>query len=159
MFLPLIGLAAVLLFKNAFVRTDELHYLSFCAALPLLLAVWCVGWRGAMAVRILLLASLFYPLSLLTARTKFFGSAELLESLPLCYCQQMISVPWRENASQLQNILHSRYPEATLPADIRSIIGRSSVDVMPLESSIAVLNGLNYQQRPVSQSPERPWQQ
>ena len=152
MFMPLIGLAALLLFKNAFVRSDELHHPSFFAALPLLLAVWWIGWRGAAAVRVLLLASLFYPLALLTAQIGGFGRNELVKSLPLSYCHQLITVPWRENTSALQDSLHALYPEATLPADIRSIIGRSSVDVMPWESSIAILNGLNYQQRPVPQS-------
>ena len=79
MFLPLIGFAALLLFKNAFVRSDEIHQQSFFAALPLLLAVWCVGWRGAAVVRVLLLASLFYPLAQLTAQTKVFKSDELVK--------------------------------------------------------------------------------
>ena len=152
MFLPLIGFAALLLFKNAFVRSDEIHQQSFFAALPLLLAVWCVGWRGAAVVRVLLLASLFYPLAQLTAQTKVFKSDELVTVLPLSYARELITAPWRENAAFLQDRLRAQYPEATLPAGIRSIIGDSSVDVMPWESSIAILNGLNYQPRPVPQS-------
>jgi hypothetical protein len=52
----------------------------------------------------------------------------------------------------LQRTLAAKYPEAGLPAAIRALIGASSVDVMPSESSLAVRNGLNYRQRPIPQS-------
>lgn len=150
--LPLIGLATLLLFKNAFTRSDEGHNPSFYVALPLLLALWCIGWRGALPVRILLLASLFTSLALLKAPTAVGGFTKSVGGTPLDYRRQLITVPWREDASHLQANLRSRFPEATLPAEIRFIIGHSSVDVMPWESSLAVLNGLNYQARPVPQS-------
>ena len=152
MFLPLIGLAALLLFKNAFTRSDGAHNPSFCAALPLLLGLWCIGWRGAAAVRILLLTSLCYPLVLWAAQTAVLSPAKLIERTPLRYCEQLIAAPWREDMAHLQAGLSSRYPQIRLPAEIRSLIGQSSVDVMPWESSLAVLNGLNYQPRPIPQS-------
>jgi hypothetical protein len=152
MFLPFIGLAALLLFKNAFTRSDGAHYPSFYAPLPLLLAVWCIGWRGAAAVRILLLASLCYPLVLLITQTGDLSLAKLIECTPLRYCDELIEAPWREDASYLQASLRLRYPEAALPSEIQFRLGKSSVDVMPWESSIAVLNGLNYQGRPIPQS-------
>ena len=150
--LPLILLAAFLLFKNAFTRSDGGHEGSFFAALPLLLAVWCIGWRGAMGVRILLLISLIYPLAMLAMKPKTFGGTDLAGWMPVRYIQQLVAAPMREDAAYLEASLRSRYPEAVLPADIQSVIGRSTVDVMPWESSIAILNGLNYQPRPEPQS-------
>jgi hypothetical protein len=151
MFLPLVLLAALLLFKNAFTRSDFEHNHLFYAALPLLLVVWWIVWRGA-AVKTLLIASLCYPLAQLTAQTTNFGLAELIACTPLHYCQQLTAAPWREDAEHLQAALHLRHPEAALPAEVRSRIGRASVDVMPWESSVAVLNGLNYRARPIPQS-------
>jgi hypothetical protein len=152
MLLPLIGLAILLLFKNAFTRSDGGHNPLFWAGLPLLLAVWHIGWRGAVAVRILLLASLFYPLALLAEQTTDFSLAKLIECLPVRYCDQLITAPWQEDVSHLQAGLRLHYPESTIPAEIKTAIGQSSVDVMPWESSIAVLNELNYQPRPIPQS-------
>jgi hypothetical protein len=150
--LPLIGLATLLLFKNAFTRSDELHNPSFYMAFPLLLTVWYIGWRGAMPVRFLLLASLCTSLALLTTPTAVGGFTQSVSGTPLDYGHQLTTLPWHEDASHLQTNLRSRFPEATLPTKIRSTIGQSSVDVMPWESSLAVLNGLNYQPRPISQS-------
>lgn len=152
MLLPLIGLAVLLLFKNGFVRADGGHCPSFCAALPLLLAVWCIGWRGVVAVRVLLFASTIYSITLLALQPGILDRSELVPSLPLRYCRQLISAPDRENVSHLRDSLLARYPQSALPAGVRSLIGRSSVDVMPWESSLAVLNDLNYQPRPVPQS-------
>ena len=152
MFLPLIGLAALLLFKNGFTRSDGEHNDTFYAALPLLLAVWCAGWRNRVELKMLLLAGLIYPLGQLTAQTGIVSLNDWIAITPLRYCQQMITTPWREDASHLQEQLSLRYPEAILPEKIRTVIGRSSVDVMPWETSIAVLNGLNYQARPIPQS-------
>jgi hypothetical protein len=149
MFLPLMALASCLLFKNAFVRADEMHYLSFFAALPLLLAIWHLTRRDARAIKILMVISIIYPvLLMLRGRTEFFGRFEAAEMFPINYCRQIIVAPWRETSANLE----TNYPEAAIPNNIRSTIGRSSVDVMPWESSIAILNGLNYQPRPIFQS-------
>jgi len=152
LFLPLILLAALLLFKNAFARSDELHQNSFFAALPLLLAVWYIGWRRAPAVKMMLLGSLFYPLALLAIQTKTFGLAEFAAATPLRYFHEVSIVPQRASAEYFQACLQLRYPQAALPANIRATIGQATVDVMPWDLSIAVLNGLNYQPRPVPQS-------
>ncbi len=153
MLLPLIGGAALLLFKNAFVRADSVHSLSFFMALPLLLAVWETGWRGARSVRILLWLSLLPPLvSLLPTKTEFFGRPVLPEILPVRYFQEAVAAPWHETADQLRDRLQAHYPESVLPSDMLSSIGDATVDVMPFEISVAVLNGLNYHQRPVPQS-------
>jgi hypothetical protein len=152
MFLPLIGLAVALSFKNGFVRADDFHRPSFFIALPLLLAFWHLGWRGAAAIRVLLVASLFYPLALFVAQPKLFGCHEFTRIIPWRYGYQLFGAPWRENTAHLRDRLQALYPEAILPGDIRSRIGRSSVDVMPWETSVAVLNGLDYRPRPVPQS-------
>jgi len=152
MLLPLIGLAALLLFKNAFTRSDSSHSLSFQTALPLLLAVWSSGWCRTTSVRILLLGSLLYPLAILTAQTTAIGIDALITYTPWRYCGQLTKAPWQEDAAQLQAGLGSRFPAATLPAEIKSSIGQATVDVMPWESSVAILNGLNYHARPVPQS-------
>jgi hypothetical protein len=150
--LPLVLLAAFLLFKNAFTRSDGGHEGSFFAALPLLLAVWCIAWRGMLAIRILLLISLIDPLVFLAMKPKTHGGPDLAGWTPVPYIQQLAAAPMREDAAHLAAGLRARYPEAVLPAEIRSTIGQSTVDVMPWESSIAILNGLNYQPRPEPQS-------
>ncbi len=162
MILPLIGIAGLLLFKNAFSRSDVGHARSFFDALPLLLAVWWTSWRGARKVQCLMVASLFYPLAQLFVGTSFsdptesatnaFSPTEPAEVLPLRYLQQAARLPMHQDFSMLQDNLRAAFPEAMLPAGIRTAIGRSSVDVMPWESSIAILNGLNYQPRPIPQS-------
>ncbi len=151
LFLPLVLLAALLLFKNAFTRSDYEHNYLFYATLPLLLAVWWIVWRSV-AVKNLLFASLFYALAQLTTQTTNFGLPELIACTPLNYCDQLISAPAQETAAHLQTSLASRHPEAALPAEIRARIGQASVDVMPWESSLAIVNGLNYQPRPIPQS-------
>lgn len=150
--LPLILLAAFLLFKNAFTRADGGHEGAFFAALPLLLAVWCIGWRGAIALRILLLVSLIDPMVMLAMKPRTSGGPDAIGWTPVRYIQQFVAAPMHESAAHLQAGLSARYPEALLPADIRSAIGQATVDVMPWESSIAILNGLNYQPRPEPQS-------
>ena len=52
----------------------------------------------------------------------------------------------------LAQTLGKSYPEARLPADVRSRIGSSSVDVIPWEAPLAIANHLNYRPRPVPQS-------
>ncbi len=156
MILPLVGGGAFLLFKNGFVRSDEgwggVHSASFQYGLPLLLAWWCVAWRSESGVRALLVASMVYPMALLIGKTEQFGRDEVMAGTPLRYLKQVVTAPWRQNARHLESTLQARFPDAVLPADIRARIGRSSVDVMPWESSIAVLNGLALKQRPVPQS-------
>jgi hypothetical protein len=152
MLLPLLGLALVLLYKNAYTRADELHVEQFPAALPLLLAVWLIAWRGAKAVRYLVLASLFYAIVLLGAKTAILGLGDWTEQTPYCYLRQAISLDWHEDGAALADKLSSRYPEARIPAEIRGRIGAAPVDVMPWEASLAIVNHLNYQPRPVIQS-------
>jgi hypothetical protein len=152
MILPLIGMAALLLFKNAFVRGDEGHVPSFHYGLPLILAVWCLAWRGHGGVVLLLLASLFYPLACVVTETKQFGRVELVQSVPLRYLRQAIKEPWKQNLSTVRNDLRTRYPECVLPDSVLTVLGRSSVDVMPWETSVAILNGLNLKSRPIPQS-------
>lgn len=153
MVLPLVGLAVLLLFKNGFVRKDELHYQTFFAALPLLLAVLYLGARRLAPARNLLVSSLLYPLMmLLISKGNFLGRTGLNEMLPLQYCADAFTLPWHESLPEMENILQMHYPGAVLPPAIKSIIGQASVDTMPWESSIAILNGLNYQPRPVPQS-------
>jgi hypothetical protein len=152
MFLPLVGLAALLLFKNAFLRADVEHAASFSAGLPLLLAVWLVGWRGAATVRGLLFVSLICSITLLTWQPGSFGRPFSREILPFSYCRQALGVPWRETAPHLEAGLRAAHPECVFPAEIQSAIGSATVDVMPAESSMAILNGLNYHERPVPQS-------
>ena len=152
MLLPLIGLAVLVMFKNAFARSDEGHNPAFYAALPLLLAVWCVAWPNAGGVRALLLMSLIYPAALMTTNTQFFSRVELFTTLPVLYFRQVAAVPWREHSSHLRQSLLAHYPEAVLPNNIRQIVGEASVDVMPWETSIAVISGMNLKQRPVPAS-------
>lgn len=152
MILPLIGLAALLLFKNAFVRFDVGYIGKFYTTLPILLAVWCIAWRSQKGVMALLFASLLYPLALLVAGTEYFGRVEFVQSLPLRYLRDVSIVPWHQSYLDLQHKLRARYPEMVLPGNVKVSIGNSSVDIMPWESSIAILNGLNLKQRPVPQS-------
>ena len=152
MLLPLLLLGSLLLFKNAFSRFDPGHQGSFFAGLPLLLVVWCIGWRGAAAVRVLLLSSLCYPLALLIAQTKTFGLAEIIQNTPLRYFEEVVNAPQREDAAYFEAVLRWRYPQAALPTNVVATIGPASVDVMPWETSIVFRNGLNYDQRPVPQS-------
>jgi len=150
--LPLVAFAAFLLFKNAFVRSDSMHDLLFYQGLPLLLAFFCIAWRGAAPVKVLLLLSLPYPVALAGVGGDFFQPANLASAFPMNYFQQALAAPRNESVEDLQRTLAAGYPEAALPAAIRARIGASSVDVMPWESSIAVRNGLNYRQRPIPQS-------
>jgi len=150
--LPLVAFAAFLLFKNAFVRSDWMHNLLFYQGLPLLLAFFCIAWRGAMPVRALLLLSLPYPVTLAGVGDDFFRPATLVSAFPVNYFRQALAAPANVRLEDLQRELAAKYPEALLPAAIRSRIGASSVDVMPWESSILMLNGLNYRPRPVPQS-------
>jgi hypothetical protein len=152
MLLPLLAAALLLLYKNAYTRADELHVSQYPAALPLLLAVWLIAWRGAAAVRRLLLASVVYAIALLTAKAVLTGPGEWIEQTPYYYLRQAISLTWHEDGAALADKLSSRYPEAWLPAEIRSRIGLSSVDVMPWEGSLAVVSHLNYRPRPIPQS-------
>lgn len=153
MLLPLVGLATLLLFKNGFTRAETLHTLQFNMALPLIVAVWEIGWRRSRSVRVLLYLSLLPPLvSLTPTMAIYFGRAEMPEIFPQNFAREAFDAPWHENAKDLQKSLHTRYPDSVLPASMLSTIGRSPVDVMPIETSVAILNGLNYQPRPVPQS-------
>jgi hypothetical protein len=71
---------------------------------------------------------------------------------PLGYARGFWAAPWRQNAEQLGAELRARAPEVLAPGDARTAIGRSSVDVMPWDSSLAIRSGLNLKQRPVIQS-------
>jgi hypothetical protein len=150
--LPLVAFAAFLLFKNAFVRSDGMHNLLFYRGLPLLLAFFCIAWRGAVPVKIFLLLSLLYPVALAGMDNNFFQPAGLASAFPANYFQQALAAPANESVEDLQRTLAAKYPETALPAAIRARIGASTVDVMPSESSLAVRNGLNYCQRPVPQA-------
>jgi hypothetical protein len=150
--LPLVAITAFLLFKNSFVRADGMHAILFYEGLPLLLAFFCVAWRGATPVKMLLLLSLPYPVAFACTTDGFFRPANLASAFPMNYFQQALAAPSNMSVDGLQRALAAKYPEAALPAAIRTRIGASSVDVMPWESSIAVCNGLNYRQRPVPQS-------
>jgi len=150
--LPLMAMAALLLFKNSFVRFDKPHYEVFHRAFPLLLAIWCVAWRSQPGVKALLLASLVYPLALKTAETPYFGRSVISQILPIQYFREVAGAPWRETSSHLQQQLCTNFPAMVFPDQVLAVIGRSSVDVMPFESSLAVLNGLNLRQRPIPQS-------
>jgi hypothetical protein len=152
MILPLIGLASLLMFKNAFVRFDEWHNYIFYTAFPLLLAFWCIACHSQREVRMLLFASLLYPLALLIAGTEYFGRDELMQSVPLRYMRAVSKVPWRKNYVDLQQDLRAHFPWVIFSDKMRADIGKSSVDIMPWESSIVILNGLNLKQRPIPQS-------
>jgi len=131
---------------------DADHSGSFYAGLPLLLAVWLVGWRGAATVRVLLFIGLGCSIVLLTRQPGIFGRPFAGEILPRSYCRQALNAPWRETAAHLQEGLRAAHPECEFPAEVQAAIGNATVDMMPAESSLAVLNGLNYHQRPVPQS-------
>jgi hypothetical protein len=151
--LPLIGVAILLMFKNAFVRSDADHHPAFYGVFPLVVAVWCAAWRNASGLRALLLVSLLYPLSLMIADSRYFGWGELSANLlPQQYFREVADARWKEKPEHLRDSLRRSYPEEILPKDVREEIGGSSVDVMPWEASIAVLNGLSIAQRPVHQS-------
>jgi hypothetical protein len=72
--------------------------------------------------------------------------------IPLRYAREFWETPWRQDVQQLGAELRARAPEVTVPEDARTAIGRSSVDVMPWDSSLAIRSGLNLKQRPVIQS-------
>jgi hypothetical protein len=152
MILPILGLDCFLLFKNGFVRFDEIHARSFEDGLPLLLALWCIAWRSHKGAKGLLFASVVYPLALLVGTTPKFGREELFASTPQNYLRQAFDMPRRQDSQELQSVLRASFPEMVLPDDVRATIGRASVDVMPWESSIAIVNGLALKQRPVPQS-------
>jgi hypothetical protein len=64
----------------------------------------------------------------------------------------LIKSPWHATSADFQRQLTAKYPPMVLPSRVRAQIGQGSVDVMPWESSLAVVNGLNLHQRPVPQS-------
>jgi hypothetical protein len=152
MLLPLVALAALLLFKNAFLRADAEHASAFSAGLPLVLAFWCVGWRRARAVRVLLFAGLCYSITLLTLQPGSFGRPFASPVRPVWYFQQLFAAPGHETAAHLRDRLQANHPQSVFPEGVRSAIGDATVDIMPSESSLAALNGLNYRPRPVPQA-------
>ena len=113
MLLPLLGLAILLLYKNAYTRANELHAEQFPVALPLLLAVWLLAWPGAAAVRRLFLASLFYAMVIGIAKSAFLGPGEWIEQTPFCYLRQAIILPWRADGAAVVNELSNKYPECS----------------------------------------------
>jgi len=146
--LPVLLLATYLLCKNAFVRADAAHAGSFFFGLPLLLAAWVVCWPGARPVRILLLASLVYPL----AEYPRYNDCGVQSILPGRYISEVVSSPWHLDADFLRDRLNESCPEARLPREAAAAIGQATVDVMPWDVSLVIRNGLNYHPRPIPQS-------
>jgi hypothetical protein len=148
---PFVMLTVWLLFKNGFVRVDLVHIPMFLSSLPLLLAVWSVALPGSRTVKVLLVLSVLYG----AGQPEFLGyyySQEWFSWTPLRYARGVWVTPWRQNGQQLGDALRADWPKLVLPENMRSTIGRSSVDVMPWDSSLAILNGLNLKERPVLQS-------
>jgi hypothetical protein len=146
---PFVMLAAWLQFKNAFVRADSVHTPMFLSSLPLVLAVWSLAWPGCRSVNILLLSSVLCGV----VQLEVIGySLEWFSWTPLRYARGVWVTPRRQNGEQLGAQLRAGWPELTMPENVRSALGRSSVDVMPWDSSLAILNGLNLKQRPVPQT-------
>jgi hypothetical protein len=146
---PLVMLTACLLFKNGFVRADVFHIPMFLSSMPLLLAVWSVALQGSRIVQTLLGLSVLCGVGQLEV---LYSSVGRLSWTPLRYARGAWVTPWRQNGQQLGAELRAGWPELTLPEKMRSAFGRSSVGVMPLDSSLAILNGLNLRERPVLQS-------
>jgi hypothetical protein len=149
MICPFVMLAAWLLFKNAYVRADVSHMPMFLSSLPLLVGVWSAAWPDSRRVKVLLVLAVVagvVQLELLGYTLDWFSWT------PLRYARGVCVTPWRQNGEQLGAQLRAGWPELILPAPDRAAIGRSSVDVMPWDSSLAILNGLNLKERPVFQT-------
>lgn len=152
LFLPLVLLAVLLLFKNGFVRSDEGHQDSFFVALPLILAIWCIGRPATRSIKPVLVVSLFCPLIFATLQRSSFKFNDFVEVKPFEYLAELIAAPQNESTAHLESVLRKGFGPMILPDTIQTMIGHSTVDVMPWESSIIALNGLNYHPRPVPQS-------
>ena len=149
MICPFVALTAWLLFKNAFVRADATHEPLFLSCLPLLLAVWSVALPLSKCLRVLLALTVVCGIGQL----EILGyTLDWFSWTPLRYARGVLVTPWRQNGEQLGAQLRERWPELTMPAIIRQVIGHGSVDVMPFDSSLAILNGLNLKERPVLQT-------
>jgi hypothetical protein len=146
---PFVMVTAWLLFKNAFVRADAVHLPMFLASLPLVLAVWSLALPLVRCLNLLLVLSVLGGV----VQLELVGySLEWFSWTPFRYARGVWVSPRRQNGEQLGAALRAQWPELQLPANVRSLIGRSSVDVMPWDSSLAILNGLNLKERPVMQS-------
>ncbi len=146
---PLVMLTVWLLFKNSFVRADNVHAPMFLASLPLLLAVWSVALQRSRIVQVLLALSVLCGVAQLEV---LYCSPGYFSWTPLRYARGVWATPWRQNGQQLGAVLRAGWPGLTMPRNVLSAIGRSSVSVMPLGSSLAIQNGLNLKELPVIQS-------
>jgi hypothetical protein len=146
---PWVMLTVWLLFKNAFVRADAFHIPTLLSSLPLLLAVWSVAMRGSRIVKVLLVISVLCGAGQLEV---FCFSTGSFPWTPGRYAHELWAAPWRQNGRQLGAALRADWPELILPKPARLAFGDSPVGVMPVDSSVAVLNGLNLKEPPVIQS-------
>lgn len=146
---PFVMLTTWLLFKNAFVRADATHMPMFLACLPLAVAVWRAALPSAASARLVLLLTVVCGVG----QTEMLGyNLDWFSWTPLRYMRGLIVTPRRQNAAQLGARLREHWPESVLPENVRRAIGQGSVDVMPWDSSLAILNGLKLRERPVLQT-------
>ena len=150
-----VGLDSWLIFQNGFTRFEWAHAMWFHLSLPLVFTLllafeWSKLLRGA---RILLVLSLVISTSAsLSRRGHYLGRGCVARVLPLSYLKGLILDPPLKDQQQVQSYLAGQAPRLVFPQRIREEIGGATVDVMPWELSLAILNGTKLALRPVIQS-------
>jgi hypothetical protein len=150
-----VALDSWLIFQNGFTRFDWIHAMWFHLSLPLVFTLllafeWSRLLRGA---RILLAFSLIVSTCCsLSRREHYLGRGCVARVLPLSYLKGLMFDPPLENQAQVRDFLSAQAPQFVFPQRVRDEIGIATVDVMPWEFALAVLNGFKPAPRPVIQS-------
>lgn len=136
----LFSLLVFLLFKNSFVRADAYHKHFFYCAFPVVLLFF--AWRSklpdGLKTRIIVAASILISCIALLYSNKL----DIQKANPLTYFRA-----GRHELGIREEDVHVKIPTPVLKR-----IGKATVDIFPIDITIAEINRLNYKGRPVIQS-------
>jgi hypothetical protein len=138
-----------LLYKNSMARSDAPHIMPFFLCVPLIIVFWDVAGLQHRLVEALLALCLLGASAELGAHHRTLSFASWL---PAGYVKGIWESPFQQDKEALAKELRKVAPPCSIPQKIRSLIGGSSVDVMPWDSNLAILNDLNLNERPALQS-------
>jgi hypothetical protein len=145
----LLAAMTYIIFKQAFVRADEHHVLTFIRLTPLFFCLLFIFSQESIKNHIgkFIVFCLFIGYLHLGSRIKLYELSKYstkYEQL-VQYVSDVFNTSYTFDYSYLDN-------EKVIPANLVKIIGNKSVDILPYEISYIFLNKLNYNPRPVIQS-------
>lgn len=139
------SLIGFVLFKQGFVRADTTHMLDFFYMMPILIGSTCAFFKYKESLKYIIppVCSICFVIIIseggIDFNQRFRG--------PLKYLSEIFK-PINPDLLSYQSQAYKKY----IPANIKSLIGNGSIDIIPWDISCLYLNQFNYSPRPVFQS-------